>query len=73
MTVTPTLSDVLASVKVNGVTVASGSSSSAIALSVGSNVITTVVTAQNGTTTKTYTITVTRAAEQCQLVEPRTK
>lgn len=62
MTVTPTLSDVLASVKVNGVTVASGSPSSAIALAVGSNVITTVVTAQNGTTTKTYTITVTRAA-----------
>jgi hypothetical protein len=29
-------------------------------LNVGSNAITTLVTAQNGTTTKTYTIVVTR-------------
>jgi hypothetical protein len=62
ITVTPTVSDGGATVKVNGVTVASGSPSGAIPLSVGSNVVTTVVTAQNGTTTKTYTITVTRAA-----------
>jgi hypothetical protein len=33
------------------------------ALSVGANVIRTVVTAQDGTTTSTYTVTVTRAAE----------
>jgi len=62
MTVTPTVTDATATVKVNTVTVASGSPSSAIALNVGSNVITTLVTAQDGTTTKTYTITVTRAA-----------
>jgi hypothetical protein len=61
MTVTPTVADATATVKVNTVTVASGTPSSAIAF-VGSNVITTVVTAQDGTTTKTYTITVTRAA-----------
>lgn len=34
----------------------------AIALNVGSNVITVEVTAEDGTTTKTYTITITRAA-----------
>lgn len=62
ITLTPTVADATATVKVNNVTVASGSPSGAIALSVGSNVITTVVTAQDGTTTKTYTVTVTRAA-----------
>jgi hypothetical protein len=62
ITLTPTVADATATVKVNTVTVASGSPSSPIALAVGSNVITTVVTAQDGTTTKTYTVTVTRAA-----------
>ncbi|MDZ4289316.1 MAG: cadherin-like beta sandwich domain-containing protein, partial [Prosthecobacter sp.] len=62
MTVTPTVADVTATVKVNGTMVASGSASGVIILAVGSNTITTVVTAQNGTTTKTYTLTVTRAA-----------
>ncbi|RYD96344.1 MAG: cadherin-like beta sandwich domain-containing protein, partial [Sphingobacteriales bacterium] len=61
ITVTPTKNNVLASIKVNGVTVNSGSPSDAIALNVGSNVITTVVTAQDGGVTKTYTLTVTRA------------
>ncbi|MGV7116504.1 cadherin-like beta sandwich domain-containing protein [Paenibacillus kyungheensis] len=61
LTVTPTVADSTASVKVNGVTVTSGNASGAIPLNVGSNTITTVVTAQDGTTTKTYTITVTRA------------
>ena len=58
---TPTVTDTTATVKVNGTAVASGTASGAISLSVGSNTITTLVTAQNGTTTKTYTITVTRA------------
>jgi gliding motility-associated-like protein len=48
-------------VKVNGVSVTSGSASGSIPLVVGPNVITTVVTAQNGTTVITYTTTVTRA------------
>jgi hypothetical protein len=61
ITVTPTVEDATATVKVNGTTVASGTASGAIALVVGSNTITTVVTAQD-TTTKTYTVTVTRAA-----------
>ncbi|MFF2158146.1 cadherin-like beta sandwich domain-containing protein [Paenibacillus chitinolyticus] len=59
--VTPTVADGTATVKVNGSTVASGSPSS-ISLSVGANTITVVVTAQDGTTQKTYTVTVTRAA-----------
>jgi hypothetical protein len=60
-TVTPTLADTKASVRVNGSTVASGAASSSQALNVGANVITVLVTAENGTT-KTYTVTVTRTA-----------
>ena len=62
VTVTATTADPNATVKVNGATVLSGSPSQAIALNVGNTVITTVVTAQDGSTTATYTITVTRAA-----------
>jgi len=62
ITVTPTISDANATVKVNGTTVASGAASSAINLTIGANTIATVVTAQDGVTTKTYTVTVTRAA-----------
>jgi len=58
--VTPSVADSTASVKVNGVSVASGTSSAPVPLVVGVNVITTVVTAQDGMTTKTYTVTVTR-------------
>jgi gliding motility-associated-like protein len=59
--VTPTTAVSTSIVTVNNVTVASGSASAPIALSVGDNTITTVVTAQDGVTTKTYVITVTRA------------
>ena len=62
ITVTPTLTDVTATIKVNGTTVASGTASGAISLVVGTNTITTVVTAQDGTTIRTYTVTVTRTA-----------
>lgn len=62
ITVTPTVADPGATVSVNGSPVASGSASNPVALVVGPNVIQTVVTASNGATTKTYTITVTRAA-----------
>ncbi|TMH66522.1 MAG: hypothetical protein E6H48_11055 [Betaproteobacteria bacterium] len=58
MTVTPTTANATATVRVNGVAVASGSPSGPITLSTGSNVITVVVTAQDGVTTKTYTINV---------------
>ena len=60
ITVTPTLADPAAVVTVNGTPVASGSASAAIPLTVGANTITTVTTAQDGTTTKTYAVTVTR-------------
>ena len=60
LTVTPTAAQVNATITVNTVTVASGSASGSIALSVGANTITTVVTAQDGTTTQTYTVIVTR-------------
>lgn len=62
ITVTPTASDTGATIRVNGVTVASGSASGAINLNVGANTIYVVVTAGDGATTKTYTITVTRHA-----------
>jgi Cadherin-like beta sandwich domain len=60
--VTPTTADANATVKVNGTTVTSGSPSAPIGLAVGTNTITIVVTAQDGTTIQTYTIVVTRAA-----------
>src|SRR6202522_438643 len=50
----------VATISINGNAVASGVASPALPLNVGSNTITTVVTAQDGVTTKTYTITVTR-------------
>ena len=61
LTVTPTVNQANATVKINGTAVTSGSASAPIALSVGANTITVLVTAQDGTT-KTYTVSVTRAA-----------
>jgi hypothetical protein len=63
VTVTPivivaTLADSAAAVKVNGMAAVSGSPSAPIALNPGNNVITVVVTAQDGVTTRTYTINV---------------
>jgi len=60
ITVTPTLSDSNAAIYVKGIRVLSGQESAPINLDEGSNTINVVVTAQDGTTTKTYTITVTR-------------
>ncbi|OOV36509.1 cadherin-like beta sandwich domain-containing protein, partial [Candidatus Synechococcus spongiarum] len=61
---TPTVNDSNATVKVGKGTsltaVTSGSASGAISLQVGANAITVKVTAQDGSTTKTYTVTVTR-------------
>ncbi|MFD1175045.1 cadherin-like beta sandwich domain-containing protein [Paenibacillus puldeungensis] len=61
ITVTPTASDPGAKIKVKDAEVTSGATSPAIALHTGENVIPVVVTAEDGTSTKTYTITVTRA------------
>jgi|GEM_PF-1210982 len=58
---TPAVNDANATVTVNGLPISSGSTSNPINLIVGNNTVTVVVTAQDGTTKKTYTITVTRA------------
>jgi len=59
--VTPTTGDATSTLKVNNIKVASGVGSGALPLAVGPNVITIVVTAQDKTTTDTYTIIITRA------------
>lgn len=61
ITVTPTANDAGATITVNGTAVNSGAASGNVALSVGANVISVAVTAANGQS-KTYTVTVTRAA-----------
>jgi gliding motility-associated-like protein len=57
--VTPITSDSTATVTVNGVEVPSGTASAELPLEVGENTITTIVKAEDGTTT-TYTVIVTR-------------
>jgi hypothetical protein len=58
--VSPASTQANATITVNGSSVLSGNTSTAIPLNVGSNSITAVVTAQDGSTAKTYTVTVTR-------------
>jgi len=60
--VIPVVTDPAATVRVNGTVVASGGSSASIPLLVGSNTITTVVTAADGVTANTYKTIITRAA-----------
>ena len=59
--ITATATSGLAVIKVNGLAVKSGSASKAIAMKVAKNTVSVIVTAQNGST-KTYKISVTRAA-----------
>ena len=59
--VTPAATSSHAVIKVNGIVVKSGSASKAITMKVGRNIVSVIVTAQNGSI-KTYKITVTRAA-----------
>jgi sugar lactone lactonase YvrE len=61
ITVRPVSRQANSVIKVNGIVVASGSASPAINLSPGNNTITTVVTAQDGVSSRTYTIIVTKA------------
>ncbi len=61
VTVTPTANQGNATITVNGTAVTSGNASGPISLSIGANTINIVVTAQDGTTTETYTVNVTRA------------
>ena len=69
VTLTPTTNDDGASVTVAGVMVTSGTASGANNLDVGANDINIVVTAADGTTTKTYTVTVTRAANTAPRIQ----
>ena len=62
VTVTPTANHAAATITVNGVGVASGSGR-AVNVNIGANTIAIMVTAQDGMTTETYTVTVNRAAE----------
>jgi uncharacterized repeat protein (TIGR02543 family) len=62
LTVTPTRTQANATIAVNGIAVTSGLPSGSINLAIGANTITVLVTAQDGLTTATYTLTVTRAA-----------
>lgn len=57
----PSLADVNATVVVNGSPTPNGTSSAAIPLAVGNNTVTAIVTAQDGATTKSYTVNVIRA------------
>lgn len=61
-TVKATLSDSKAQLKINGVIATSAAETATLNLSTGANTITIEVTAQDGTTKKTYTVTVTRSA-----------
>jgi len=60
ITITPTAGDGAAVIKVNGVTVVSGTASTPIPLAVGTNIIGVSVTDNGGTTASNYTITVNR-------------
>lgn len=62
ITVTPTTADPNATVTVNGTAVISGQPSQAIALVEGTNAILIVVTGADGSTTVSYSLTVTRAS-----------
>ena len=62
---TPTVNHSAATVTVNGMAVNSGTPSDPIALSVGANAVTVRVTAQD-TTTRAYTVTITRLAIQVE-------
>jgi len=62
ITLTPTASDMNASITVNGTSVASGTASNAISLGVGLNTINIVVTAEDTTSIQTYVVDVTRDA-----------
>ena len=63
VTLTPLALSPAATVTINGATLAAGAASDPIDLAVGGNVIAVLVTGTDGTTTQTYTLTVTRLPE----------
>ncbi len=75
-TVTASATATGSSISVHGSTVTSGSTSAAITLMVDSNALSIVITAADGTTMRTYTVTVTRAAAtagNCTLIPEETQ
>ena len=68
-TVTPTVNQANATVTVEGATVASSTASASLPLVVGNTVISIVVTAQDGSTSQTYTVTVSRVIS-LELLDP---
>ncbi|NBQ65581.1 MAG: hypothetical protein EBT95_08655, partial [Verrucomicrobia bacterium] len=61
--VTPTMTDSNGTVKVNGTNVASGTASGKIRLLPGTNTVTVLATAQDGSTTRTYTLQISQNDE----------
>jgi gliding motility-associated-like protein len=59
-------------VTVNGAAVASGSASAPVTLNVGSNIINTIVTATDGVTTQTYSVTIFRGPPSLSYSSPQT-
>ena len=59
---TPTAADAAATITVAGLTVASGMTSGAVSLAEGPNSIDAIVTAEDGVTTATYNVAITRLA-----------
>lgn len=70
--VIPTATDDTATITVNGTPVQSGATSDGISLSEGSNTITVLVTAEDGSTTMQYTVTVNRAANVAPVAAAQT-
>ena len=60
ITVTPTATEEVATITVDGTPTTSGSASASISLTEVDNAVSVVVTAQDGTTTQTYTVAVSR-------------
>lgn len=71
ITVTPTSTSSAATVKVNGSLVARGSASAGITLPVGTTTVSVVVTAEDGVTTRTYTLLATRATVGSCTITPQ--
>jgi len=65
MTVTATVADATATIKVNNDAAVSGKASDLIALAVGANPVAIAVTAEDLFTRQTYTVTVTRVSSAC--------
>ena len=67
ITLTPTAADAGATIEINGTSVTSGQMSSEITLDPGENDITVLVTAEDGVTTKIYSITASYLSQQAYI------